>query len=269
MDLITVRETRVALTQADLVFGTGETPLGGGTWLFSEPQPGLTGLVDLTRMPWPQVTRTDPPVAGSAVAPGVISIAGTCPIAVVRELPDSPLFQQCADSLLASWKILSVATVAGNIATSLPAGPMTSLAVALDATLLLWTRDGQRRVPAAGFVTGVQANILEPGEVIRAIDIPVSSLHRAAFRRIALSPLGRTGTLVIGRVDATGQSVFTVSGGTTHPHQLRFATLPAAAQLEAAVDAIDDWYDDAHGAPDWRQAMSRRFALELHEELCA
>ncbi len=48
MDLISVRETRVPRTRDELVFAPGERPLGGGTWLFSEPQPGLTGLVDLT-----------------------------------------------------------------------------------------------------------------------------------------------------------------------------------------------------------------------------
>ena len=90
---------------------------------------------------------------------------------------------------------------------------------------------------------------------------------RTGFRRIALSPLGRTGTLVTARVDASGAAVFTVTGGTTRPHQLRFDGLPSARDLAEGVDAIDDWYDDAHGSPDWRRAMSLRFAEQLREEL--
>lgn len=249
MDLITVQSTRVATTRSDLALAPGETVIGGGTWIYSEPQPQVSGIVDLLGMPWAPVTRTDDSLV----------IAATCPIAVLRELPDSPLFQQCADSLLASWKVQRIATVGGNIALSLPAGPMTSLAVALDATLVLWTATSERREAAADFVTGVQANVLEEGEVIRAIEIPLSSLGTSGFRRIALSPLGRTGTLVIGR-----PGVVTISGGTTRPHQVKYET---ATDLEKGIDAIDDWYDDAHGAPDWRQAMSRRFALELLEEL--
>lgn len=252
MDLITVRRNRVARQRGDLALAPGEAVIGGGTWLFSEPQAAVTGIVDLMGMGWEPVTRTA----------DTLVVAATCPIGVLRELPDSVLFRQCADSLLASWKVQRIATVGGNIAMSLPAGPMTSLAVALDATLLLWTAGSERRIPAAGFVTGVHSNVLEPGEVIRAIEIPLRSLQRTGFRRIALSPLGRTGTLVIARPD-----VYTISGGTTRPHQLRFAQPPTAAELAAAVDGIDDWYDDAHGAADWRHAMSRRFALELLEEL--
>ncbi|CAN5242518.1 FAD binding domain-containing protein [soil metagenome] len=252
MDIITVRTARVARSRDDLVLAPGERVIGGGTWLYSEQQPGVTGVVDLLGMPWPPVTRTATHLV----------IAATCPIAVLRELPDSPLFLQCADSLLASWKIQRIATVGGNIALSLPAGPMTSLAVALDAELVLWTADDERRVPAADFVTGVRSNVLRPGEVLRSIEIPLSSLGPAGFRRIALSPLGRTGTLVTAR-----DGLVTVTGGTTRPHQLRFADWPTPEVLAAAVDGIDDWYTDAHGAADWRRAMSRRFALELLEEL--
>ena len=259
MDLITVRETREPRTRGELVFAPGERPLGGGTWLFSEPQDGLTGLVDLTALGWEPVTRTA----------DALVIAATCTIATLRELPDSPLFAQCADSLLASWKVQRVATVGGNIALSLPAGPMISLAAALDATALVWAPDGSdRRIPVAALVTGVRRNLLEHGDVLRAIEFPLASLEaRTGFRRISLSPLGRTGTLVIARVDASGEAVFTVTGGTTRPHQLRFDELPSPAVLAAAVDTIDDWYDDAHGARDWRRAMSLRFAEQLREEL--
>lgn len=249
MDLIAVQSTRVARERGDLALAPGETVIGGGTWLFSEEQPRVTGVVDLLGMPWPPVTRTETHLV----------IAATCAIAVLRDLPDSPLFRQCADSLLASWKIQRIATVGGNIALSLPAGPMTSLAVALEATLVLWTATDERRVDAGDFVTGVQANVLGPGEVVRAVEIPLSSLGPSGFRRIALSPLGRTGTLVIGR-----PGVITISGGTTRPHRLRYETV---ADLTEGIDAINDWYDDAHGSPDWREAMSRRFALELFDEL--
>jgi hypothetical protein len=71
MDLITVRELRVPRTRDELVFGEGERPLGGGTWLYSEPQPGLTGLVDLMGLGWPPLTITD----------DGLEIAATCTLA--------------------------------------------------------------------------------------------------------------------------------------------------------------------------------------------
>lgn len=251
MDLITVDSVRVARARGELALAPGERPLGGGTWIYSEPQPGLTGLVDLGRLGWDAIVRT----------PTHLVIGATATIASVRAIADSPLFRQCADSLLASWKILSFATIGGNIALSLPAGPMTSLAVALDAALLLATATGQRRVAAADFVTGVRSNLLASGEVIEAIEIPLGSLTRTAFRRIARSPLGRTGTLVTGRRDAASEIHLVVTGGTTRPHTL------LASDLDAGFEAIDDWYDDAHGSPDWRRAMSLRFAREIALEL--
>ena len=258
MDLITVRDTRVARSRDDIVLAPGEQPLGGGTWLFSEEQPGLTGLVDLTALGWPAVVETD---AG-------LEIAATCTIAELSRLPH-PLFWQTANSLLASFKIWNVATVGGNICTSLPAGPMISLGSALDAAAVVWGPDGaERRIPVSRFVTGNRENVLLPGEVLRSIEIPRSSLEaRTGFRRIALSPLGRTGTLVIARLDAGGEAVFTVTGGTTRPEVLRFASLPDPEALTAAVEAIDSWFTDPHGAADWRRAMSVLFAQELRTEL--
>jgi CO/xanthine dehydrogenase FAD-binding subunit len=267
MDLITVRETRVARSRDDIVFAPGEQPLGGGTWLFSEEQPGLTGLVDLTALGWQ-------PVVESADA---LTIAATCTIAELSRIPPRddwpahPLFGQTANSLLASFKIWNVATVGGNICTSLPAGPMISLASALDATALVWATDGSdRRLPVADFVTASRENDLAHGEVLRSIEIPKSALEaRTGFRRIALSPLGRTGTLVIARVDSGGEAVFTVSGGTTRPRVLRFDELPSAQALKTAVESITEWFTDAHGAADWRRAMSTLFAEELRQELTA
>ena len=275
MDLITVRETRVARTRADVRFGPGERPLGGGTWLFSEEQPGLTGLVDLTGLDWPAIERTD----------ATLRVSATCTIAALADLTPPPLradpqlggrtpavdgerlFWDCANSLLASFKIWNVATVGGNIALALPAGPMTSLGVALDAEVVIWTPDGgERRVPVEHFVTGVRENDLRPGEVVRALDIPMAALReRAGFRRIALSPLGRTGTLVTGRA-GRGFSVG-VTGGTRHPVVLRFGEVPTAEELLTKMKEIDCWYDDAHGASDWREEMSCIFAEELRRVL--
>ncbi|MET0865491.1 MAG: FAD-binding molybdopterin dehydrogenase, partial [Nakamurella sp.] len=45
MDLNTVTGYRRAVIRDDLVLAPGEQILGGGTWLFSEPQLRTTGLV--------------------------------------------------------------------------------------------------------------------------------------------------------------------------------------------------------------------------------
>ena len=247
MDLITVRDVRVPRTRDELVFGEGERPLGGGTWLYSEPQPGLVGLVDLMALGWPPLTVTD----------DGLEIAATCTLAQLlafdapAEWTAWPLVSQCVNSLLASFKIFNLATVGGNICMSLPAGSLTSLLVGLGGTAHIWgTPD--RDVPVVDFVTGNHTNVLQHGEVLRSLHIPLTSLTaRTGFRRIALSPLGRTGTLVTARTTPAGLA-FGITGGTLRPH--------------TSLDT-DDWFTDAHGAADWRRAMSERFVDELTKEL--
>ena len=54
----------------------GDAWLGGGTWLFSQPQPRLRRLLDLHAFGWPPLTETD----------DGLSIAATCTLAQLRRL---------------------------------------------------------------------------------------------------------------------------------------------------------------------------------------
>lgn len=266
MDLNTVTSVRLPASREELALAPGETLLGGGTWLYSEPQPGTTGLVDLRALAWDPIRIDDD---------GTLRIAATCTISELgRITPEQAgsahlVVEQARQAFLASYKIWNVATVGGNICMALPAGPMISLVVALDASLLVWSPDGTtRRVPAEDFVRGVRHTALEPGEVLRSIDIPPAALGgRAAFRKAALQPIGRSAAVVIGRVTADGEVVLCVSASTDRPYVFRFAGSPTAAELAAAVDSIEIWYDDQHGAPDWRRAQTLRLAEEVRTEL--
>ncbi|MBC7518068.1 MAG: FAD binding domain-containing protein [Microbacteriaceae bacterium] len=325
MDLYELDVIRTAHSRTDLRFAPGEVPLSGGTWLFSEAQPDIRGMVDLTALGWEPITlgETTLGIAGTctfaelaeltppelrAAAPGSPfghrgavggravgdQVAGGCVTgagatgestpsgnstlgdpSIGRVLsaaiaPEAhPLFWQCATALLGSEKIWRFATVGGNIALSLAAAPMTALGAALDAEALIWTPDGgERRHPVASLVTGNHQNSLAHGEVLRSIEIPLSALTaRSGFRRIALSPLGRSGTVVIARVDDSGEAVFTITAGTPRPRQFRFDEVPSARALRNTVLGIDEWFSDPHGAPDWRRAMSALLAEQLRIEL--
>lgn len=280
MDLVEVEQVRVARSRSDLVLAPGETVIGGGTWVYSEPQPGTTGIVDLAGLGWePLDARPD----------GGVDVAATCTLAQLRDGAAAfgsaaDLVRECVEALLGSWKIHRVATVGGNICLALPAGPMTSLAAGLGATGLVWgPGDAERRLPIADLVVGPVANALEPGEVLRAVEFPPPPTW-AAMRRASLIPRGRSGVLVVARLDlgslagwgdGSGSADGSPSGATFRvtvtaavpaPRVLEFAGIPAAADLAAAVDAIPEWFDDPHGAPDWRHALTRRFAEELRRD---
>ena len=265
MDLHTVHRYRAARCRADLALAPGERILGGGTWLYSEPQPDTTGLVDLTTLGWPALEYR----------PDGLRIGATCTIAELSKIPAAPgftaqpLFFQCASALLASFKIWNVATVGGNVCQSFCAAGMVSLCVALDGVALVWTPDGgEYRIPVADLMTGNGTNALRPGEVVRALDLPAPALAaRTGYRKIALANLGRSGAVLTGRLDPGGATVFTITAATLRPTVFGYPGLPAAAELRADVDAADGYYTDPLGPADWRRAVSGVLLEEIRSEL--
>jgi CO/xanthine dehydrogenase FAD-binding subunit len=269
MDLNTITAVDRPRERADLPpWCLGDAWLAGGTWLFSEPQPELRRLIDLAGLGWTPLDVT---------ADG-LRIGATCTLAqlAAADLPTAwraaPLFHQCCRALLGSFKIWNAATVGGNLCMALPAGPMTALTVALDGVCTIWTPEGaERRLPVAAFVLAPQRNALQPGELLRAIDLPAAALRRrTAFRQISLTPLGRSAALLIGTHAPEGGFVLTVTAATRRPVRLDFPDIPTDEDLRRMLrDAIPEalYDDDLHGAPDWRRHMTFRLAGQIRQEL--
>ncbi len=271
MDLDAITDIGRPRERSDLPsWRDGDAWLAGGTWLFSEPQPGLRRLIDLADLGWPPLET----LAGG------LRIAATCTLArlAAADLPPSwraaPLLAQCCRALLGSFKIWNAATVGGNLCMALPAGPMAALTVALDGVCTIWTPDGgERTVPVADFVLGPQQTALRAGELLRAVDLPAGALRRrTSFRQISLTPLGRSGALLVGTLASAGDFALTVTAATRRPVRLDFPAVPSAPELATALtEAIPDalYYDDLHGAPDWRRHMTFRLAGQIRDELAA
>jgi CO/xanthine dehydrogenase FAD-binding subunit len=258
----------------------GDAWLAGGTVLFSYgsfafgPQP-LKRLLDLGSAGWTPVTVTDEGIelAATCTVAELYKLPGM-PAAVDRRWPGLDLVRPCCDSFVASFKVWNMSTVGGNLCTSLPAGPMISLCAGLDGTATILGPGGTTRsVPVTEFVIGDAANCLAPGELLRSIQLPASALaSRVAFRRLSLSNLGRSGVLLIGRLDGGTSFVLTVTAATTRPVQLRFDTLPDTDTLAAALDEAipaNLYHHDIHGLPAWRRDMTYRLAEEIRAELGA
>jgi CO/xanthine dehydrogenase FAD-binding subunit len=246
----------------------GDAWLAGGTWLFSESQPAVHRLIDLTGLDWPDLV----PHAGG------LEIAATCTVRRLHEFvpPDDwlagSLLRTSCEAFLASFKVWNAATVGGNICMSLPAGPMTTMTVALDATYRLWAADGtERTVAAKDFVTGDHHNVLRPGEILRSVHIPVSALYkRYTYRRFTLTKLGRSTIFMVAtQTPATDGLTLTITAGTTQPVVLTFDTMPTAETLQDHIDAIapEIWFADPNGTPDHRRHLAKHFAEEIRLEL--
>lgn len=274
MDLNTVTSYRFARSRADLALAPGEKVLGGGTWLFSEPQPAVTGLVDLSTMGWPDLEITDTGLrigATCTIATLVAFGEGRGSIDVPEDWAAASAFPVAANALLASFKIWNTATVGGNVCQSFCAASMVSLASGLNGDAVIWTPNGgERRQSVASLMTGNGTNSLGADEVLRAIELPAHALRsRLLMRKIALAELGRSGAVVTGRVDAGASAVFTVTAATLTPAVLRFDELPDAATLAAAVASAPGYYSDPLGAADWRRGVSLVLAEQIRTELAA
>ncbi|MDF9718107.1 FAD binding domain-containing protein [Nocardioides sp. ChNu-153] len=272
MDLAELTGVRVARTTDDLVLRPGEAWLGGGSWLYSTPQPHLTGLVDLTGMGWAPTARDDDGalrIAGTCTVAELVAAAATWPAADPATASAAALVRRCADAFLMSSKVWSVATVGGNLCLGLPAGAMITLTAALDGVADLWSPDrGARAVPVVDLVTGPGRTDRAGDELLRGVDVPAAALTaRYASRQLALTPVGRSSALVVGRLDADGACTLVVTAATTRPLRLRFPALPGAAEVTDALAGVTTWYDDPHGPADWRAGITPVLAAEVLAEL--
>jgi CO/xanthine dehydrogenase FAD-binding subunit len=250
-----------------MLWREGDAWLAGGTWLFSEPQPELRRLIDLMSLGWKPLASTDRGLEIGATC----TIADLCALATPQDWRAAPLFAASCEAFLASFKVLNSATVGGNICMSLPAGPMITLTVALEASYTLLRADGsERTVEAIDFVTGNHANILAPGEVLRGIDIPIHALRkRATHRRFTLTRLGRSTIFVIATQDpAAADLLLTISAGTTRPIRFAFDCVPDADVLQQRIDALPDdvWFADPNGTPDHRRHLAKHYAEDIRAE---
>lgn len=90
------------------------------------------------------------------------------------------------DGLAALWPLIRAAlafvahpqirtrgTIGGSLAHNDPAAELPAVMVALDAVIVAETTTGERRIAAGDFSVAALTTVLEPGEVLTAIDLPV------------------------------------------------------------------------------------------------
>jgi len=95
-----------------------------------------------------------------------------------------PLLDQMLPQF-ASRLIRNGATLGGNLGTASPIGDTPPALLALDATLVLASVEGEREVLLADYFTGYRQSVKRPDELIKTIRIPLPLAPVTAFHKIA------------------------------------------------------------------------------------
>jgi CO/xanthine dehydrogenase FAD-binding subunit len=107
-----------------------------------------------------------------------------------------PILKNAAHAV-GGWAIRNMGTVAGNLFAPPPGGDFAVALLALDARIVVASRDGERNIPISEFFTGFMTNVLLPGEIIKEFRIPLG--------------IGQTSYIKYGRRGANTPSIVTVA----------------------------------------------------------
>jgi carbon-monoxide dehydrogenase medium subunit len=250
------------------LLGDGATVLAGGQSLLatlafrlSDPQT----LVDITRIA---------PLRGVTVAGGVLRLGALTRHAELSVDPliarHAPMLAEAAP-LIAHPAIRNRGTIGGSLAMADPAAELPACVVALEASLILASAAGERRVAAAGFFTGAMSTALRPGEIIAAIEIPSIA---AGERQRILEITRRSGDYAMAGLAAR----WAIEGGTLRrPRLVLFGVGGAPTLAQGAMVALDgkplseatlavaqaalatdlDPPADLHGPPEMKRHLAR------------
>jgi xanthine dehydrogenase small subunit len=185
------------------------------------------------------------------------------------------LFPQFASRLIRNG-----ATIGGNLGTGSPIGDAAPVLLALEASLVLTSADGEREVALADYFVGYRQSVRRADELIRAVRIPLPLAPLAAFHKIAKRRFDDISSVAVGfalDVDAGVVSKARIGLGGVAATPIRARDTEAALEgqpwsretVEAAAQVLGAEgtpLDDHRASADYRAAMLRQSLLKLHAE---
>jgi len=222
-----------------------------------------------------------PELRGVTVTGDQVEIGAAATLTEIERRLDGrvPLLDQLFPQF-ASRLIRNAATIGGNLGTGSPIGDTPPALLALEASVVLAAADGERVVPLDSYFTGYRRSVRRPGELIRAVRIPLplaglTSFHKIAKRRfddISSVAVGfaidieagviRTARIGLGGVAATPVRAYAteaaLEGRAWSPETVR----AAAAVLRAEGTPLDDHRASAA----YRVAMLGQSLLKLYAD---
>jgi 2-furoyl-CoA dehydrogenase FAD binding subunit len=159
-------------------------------------------------------------------------------------------------------ELRSRGTVCGSLAHADPAAELPVVLAALNGTVTLRSRNGERTVPAREFFLSFLMTVAEPNELVTAITLPDVRNGGAAFEEFARRP-GDFALVSVACVVSGGQATVALGGvsgapvivGPTPVDPEAAAESPQAIAAQAAESISPP--SDVHGSREYRQHLTR------------
>src|SRR5579872_5078525 len=121
---------------------------------------------------------------GVTVRDGLLSMGALTRHADLQKSPEiavhAPLLVAAA-AHIAHPAIRNRGTIGGSLAHADPASELPACMIALDATIVVYGPDGERRIPSEDFFTGIYETRLSAEELLIAVELPLARVNFAHF----------------------------------------------------------------------------------------
>ncbi len=254
-------------------WGEGWSWLAGGTWLFSEPQPDIKTLVDIQALGWDEIEFIN---SSHSQQEELLAIGATCPLIKLIEYPwlseyiAVEGFRGAINALSASLKVVNVATVGGNICLALSVGTVAPIMVALNASYEIWNRQGKSRVVRAkDFQIGSRQTVLQSGELLRRVLIPVENLKwQVDYKRFGIAASDPALAIIVSAYNSVSKKLRLVLAASVNtPILLKFE-----GDLERNLNYISslknvDFIEDERASAVYRREITQVLIKQCLKEL--
>jgi xanthine dehydrogenase small subunit len=182
----------------------------------------------------------------------------------------------------ASRQIKNRATLGGNLANASPIGDTPPVLLALDALVVLASRSGERRVPIDEFFLSYRKTALQPGEIVRAVEIPdpAPDARMAAYKVSKRRELDISAVAAGFRVELDGEGLvrkarLAYGGMAATPARARNAEAALVgapfdgAAVDRAIAALDADFrplTDHRGSSWYRATVAKNLLRAFHLE---
>lgn len=151
-------------------------------------------------------------------------------LATVNEVAEHPqvgkFYPALMDAALShsDFVMRNKATVVGNLCSAVPSGDMIAPCCVYEGVMHLVGPAGRRKVPVMEFITGPRKNVLQKGEIVKSVELPLPKGHSAG----CYLKLGRRNALDLAQVgvacvitDGPGGREYRLSFGAVTPRPVR------------------------------------------------